>query len=383
MGYMKFPRALAMGVFCVSIATAADVNLVEEIVAKVNGDIITRSEVERTRHTIEADLRAQGLTGTRLSEALEQRTKDALRDKIDQLLLVQKGKELSINVDADVSKYLARIQSESKIADPEKFQQYIREQLGMPFEDYRAELKNGMLTERVVREEVARRIQVKREELRKYYDEHKTEFVRQERVFLAGILLSAEGKDPAAVEKKAKDVAARAAKGEKFADLARDNSDAAESARQGGDMGSFEKGKLNPDIENAIWDQPRGFVSQPIKIGNGFLIVKVLDHQKAGQATFEEVENEITDRLFTPRMQPAVRGYLTELRAQAFLEIKPGYVDTGAAPGKDTAWTDPAQLRPETVSKTDVASQIRKKRLLWMMPVPGTTTAKGTTSSSR
>jgi peptidyl-prolyl cis-trans isomerase SurA len=382
---MKFPGVLALGAVCLSLALAEDLLLVEEIIAKVNGDIITKSEVERTMKSMEADLRAQGITGPRLQEALQQRTKDALRDRIDQLLLVQKGKELSINVDADISKYIARLQSESKIADPEKFQDYVHEQTGMPFEDYRNELRNGMLTERVVREEVARRVQVKRDELKQYYEEHKQEFVRDERAFLSEILISTEGKDEAGVaaaEKKAKDIWARATKGEKFAELVRDNSDAA-SARQGGDIGGFEKGKLREDIEKSVWNQPRGYVTPPIRVGNGFLILRVNEHHQAGQATFEEVENEIMDKLFTPRMQPAVRKYLTELRAQAFLEIKPGFIDTGAAPNKETAWTDPAQLRPETVSKEDVERQFRKKRVLWMVPMPGTSTGDTKTSSSR
>jgi peptidyl-prolyl cis-trans isomerase SurA len=382
---MKFPGVLALGVVCLSLAAAADVGLVEEIIAKVNGDIITRSEVERTKRSMEADLKAQGITGPRLQEALAERIKDALRDRIDQLLLVQKGKEMSINVDPDVSKYIARLQSESKIADPEKFQDYVHQQTGMPFEDYRNDLKNGMLTERVVREEVARRVQVKRDELKQYYEQHKDEFIRNERVFLSEILISTEGKDEAgiaAAEKKAKDVAARATKGEKFVELVRDNSDAA-SARQGGDIGGFEKGQLLPAIENTVWNQPRGFVAQPIRVGNGFLIIRVNDHHQAGQASFEEVENEIMDKMFTPRMQPAVRKYLTELRTQAFLEIKPGFIDTGAAEGKDTAWSDPAQLRPETVSKQEVEMEFRKKRVLWMVPMPGTSTGDAKTSSSK
>lgn len=382
---MKFAGLLALTVASLSHLFAADIALVEEIIAKVNGDIITRSEVDRTIKSMEADLKAQGITGTRLQEALTQRTQDALRDRIDQLLLVQKGKELNISVDADVSKYIARLQTESKIADPEKFQDYVHQQTGMPFEDYRNDLKNGILTERVVREEVARRVQVKRDELKQYYEEHKQEFVRDERVFLSEILISTEGKDDAgiaAAEKKAKDVSARATKGEKFVELVRDNSDAA-SARYGGEIGGYEKGKLHPDIENAVWEKPRGFVTPPIRLGNGFLIVRVNDHHQAGQASFEEVENEIMDKMFTPRMQPAVRKYLTDLRAQAFLEIKPGYIDTGAAAGKDTAWTDPAQLRPETVSKQEVEMEFRKKRLLWMVPVPGTSTGDTKTSSSR
>jgi peptidyl-prolyl cis-trans isomerase SurA len=94
---------------------------------------------------------------------------------------------------------------------------------------------------------------------------------------------------------------------------------------------------------------------------------------KAGQAPFEEVENEVMEKLYMPRMQPAVREYLTKLRQEAFLEIKPGYVDSDAAPGKNTAWTDPAQLKPETTTKEEVANRKRKKRVLGMVPIPGTT----------
>jgi parvulin-like peptidyl-prolyl isomerase len=382
---MKFFGFLALCVSGASLLSAADATLVEEIVAKVNGDIVTRGDLERQHRQIEADARQQGLAGARLQEAIDGRTKNILRDRIDQLLLVQKGKELNINVDSEVSKFIARLQVESKIADPEKFQAYVREQTGMPFEDYRNEMKNNMLTERVIREEVARRVNVKPEELKKYYEEHKSEFVRDERVFLAEILISTEGKDGAAVaaaEKKAKDVSARAAKGEKFAELAQNNSDA-QTARNGGEIGGWEKGKLRPDIEAAVWNQPRGFVTPPMKVDNGFLILKVEDHQKAGQATFEEVQNEIMDKLFSPRMEPAVREYLTKLREDAFLEIKPGFVDSGAAPGKNTAWTDPAQLKPETTTKEEVASKPHKKKLLWMVPIPGTKSGGKSQSSSR
>lgn len=383
---MKFVLVLALGVFSSPIFAAADILLVEEIIAKVNGDIVTRGEVERSRKSAEAELRQQGLTGKRLMDNLDNRAKDSLRDRIDQLLLVQKGKELSINVDGEVSKYLARLQQQAKIADPEKFQQYVREQTGMPFEDYKNDLKNGMLTERVVRDEVGRRIQVKREDMQKYYEEHKADFVREERVFLRQIFLSTEGKDAAAVaavEKKAKDLSGRAAKGERFAELARDNSDDQQSASSGGDMPPFSKGQLRPEIESVVWDKGRGFVTPPINVGNGFLILRVEDHQKSGQASFEEVENEITDKMFSPKMQPAVREYLTQLRKDAFLEIKPGYVDSGAAPGKDTSWTDPAQLRPETVSKREVAQTPHRRRALWMVPVPGTSTTRTGQSSSK
>ena len=107
------------------------------------------------------------------------------------------------------------------------------------------------------------------------------------------------------------------------------------------------------------------------------------EKHKAGLAALDEVENEVMNRLFEPRFDPAVRAYLTKLRQDAFLEIREGYVDSGAAPGKDTRWMDPAQLKPQTVSKEEVAMQVRRRRLLWMFPVPGTSTPVTSRSKSR
>jgi len=366
------------------LALAADVSVIDEIVAKVNGDIITRSEVERERRTIEAELKKQGMTGQRLQDAVRETAKNTLRERIDQLLLISKGKEMNINVDSEVSKQLADTQKKLGIGDPEKFQQAVREQTGQSYEDYRNDLKNYLITNRVIRQEVSSKIQFKREELQKYYEEHKDEFLRKERVFLHEILVSTDGKDAAgiaAAERKAKDLSTRASKGERFPELAQSNSDS-QTAPQGGDMGSWEKGQLMQSIEDQIWDKPRGFVTPPIKVANGFLILRVDEHQKAGQAAFEEVEMEVQDKLFGPRMQPLLRKYLTDLRANAFLEIKAGYEDAGAAPGKNTHWTDPAELKPETIKKDEV-NQTRMKRLLWLVPIPGTSTKKTGTSSSR
>lgn len=375
-----------LGVACGSVAFAADVAVVEEIVCKVNGDIITRTELEKNRKDAENEFRQQGLTGRALQEAVAESTRDLLRKRIDELLLIAKGKELDLKVDSDVTKRLANMQRQSQISDPEKFQSFVRERSGMPFEDYKNEIKNQLLIERVVRQEVTSSIKFKREDLEKYYNEHKDEFQRQERIFLSDIYVSTEGKDAAgiaAAEKKAKDLSARAKKGEKFSEMAQTNSDA-QDASAGGELPPYEKGQLRGDIETAVWDKTRGFVTDPIKLPSppGFYIFKVEDHQQAGLAAFEEVQNDVENRLFKPRMDPAVRTYLTKLRSEAFLNIKAGYVDSGAAPGKNTAWEDPAELMPQTVTKEEVAAKPRKKKLLWVIPVPGTnTTAPGTSSS--
>jgi peptidyl-prolyl cis-trans isomerase SurA len=386
MEYMKlFVPLLVLGSSCMCALSllAADSAIVEEIVAKCNGDIVTRGDLDRSRRELIETLRASGVVGDELEKQLTEREKNLLRDRIDQLILAQKAKDLNINVDSEVSKQMSAIQSDSKIADPEKFQAYIKEQSGMSFEDFKQEMKNRFLTQRVIREEVTEKMTVKHEDLEKYYNEHKTEFVRDEQITLQEILISTEGKDDAGVaaaEKKAKDLVARARKGERFAEMARDNSDSATNKSMGEFPKPFKKGDLSKNLEDTVWNQPKGYITDPVKVPTGFLILRVEDHQKAGQAELSEVENRINEILLAPRLDAAVREYLTKLRKDAFLEIKADYIDTGAAGGKDTAWVDPAQLKPETVKKEEVESRVRHKRLLWAIPVPGTQTTA--TSSS-
>jgi parvulin-like peptidyl-prolyl isomerase len=362
-------------VFCALSLVAAD-TVVEEIVAKCNGDIVTRGDLDRSRRELMETMRESGLVGDELEKQLAAREKDLLRDRIDQLVLAQKAKDLNINVDSEVTKQLAGIQSDSKLADPEKFQEYIKERSGMSYEDFKQEMKTRFLTQRVIREEVSEKMSVKHEDVEKYYNEHKAEFVRDEQITLQEILISTEGKDAAgmaAAEKKAKDLVSRARKGERFAEMARDNSDSI-TAKGMGELPPYKKGMLSSNLENAVWNQPKGYITDPIRTDKGFLILRVEDHQKAGQAELADVENRINEILLAPKLDAAVRQYLTKLRKEAFLEIKADYIDTGAAGGKDTAWVDPAQLRPETVKKEEVVSTTRKKRLLWSIPVPGTQT---------
>lgn len=361
--------------FCVMVllsvaAASAEVKVVEEIVAKVNGDIITRSELERARGYVELELQQQGVKGPDFQRLVKQRSGDILRDEIDRLLLVQRGKDLNINVDPDVTRRIAEIQAQSKIADPDKFHQWIRQQTGMTFEDFRDQMRNQLLTNRVIGQEIHSRISIPEGEKRKYYEEHKSEFVRQEQVFLRQILISTEGKTPeqvAEAEKKAKDLAARAKRGEKFYELARDHSDDEATARNGGELPPLDRASLRPEIADIVFKESKGFVTDVINVPNGFLILRIEERWDAGQASYEEVEQEIMERLAGPKVQPRIREYLTKLRLDAFLEIREGYFDSAAAPGKDTAWKDPAQLRPETVTKEEVAAS-RRRRLLWVIP---------------
>jgi peptidyl-prolyl cis-trans isomerase SurA len=170
----------------------------------------------------------------------------------------------------------------------------------------------------------------------------------------------------AAAEKKAKGLVDRARKGEKFPELARQYSDAP-TATSDGDLGSFKRGDLRKEIEDVVFKQNKGYVSDPVRTPNGFEILRVDERYAAGQASFEEVQTEINNKLVEPRVQPKVRELLTQLRQNAFLQIKPGFVDSGAASGKDTSWQDPLQLRPETTTKEAVAARGHKK-LLHVIP---------------
>lgn len=360
-------------------AQAPVVKTVEEIAAKVNGDIVTRGELEEKHKEFEAAAKQQNVTGAKLTDLLKQADADALREEIDTLLLVQKGKDLpGLDVDADVTKFFQGLQQQYKIPDPDKFHQWLHEQFGMTYDELKDRKKRDILAQKVVSYEVASKISVPEADLQKYYEDHKAEYVREEEVFLSQIVISTEGKTPdqvATAEAKAKDLVARARKGEKFSDLARDNSDDPDTAQSGGYVGAPSKrGVLRPEIEAIVFKEKKGFVTDPIKLTNppGFLILKVEEHYDAGQATFEEVREEIQQAVVGPKMEPKVREYLTLLRQEAFLQIKDGYVDSGAAPGKDTRWQEVAQLKPLTTTKEEVMSRTRAHKKLLFIPIPGT-----------
>lgn len=359
--------------------------VIDQIVAKVNGDIVSQDEIDRGVSEQMQEMRARGASNSQIQEMSADMQKNMLRDRIDQLLLVEKGKELNVNVDSEISKYMASLRRQSGITDEEKFREWVRQQSGMSFEDFQNEAKNNALTREVIGSEVGRHVHVTDQEIQDYYKNNQKDFIRDEKVYLSEILISTQGKDEAgdaAALKKANQLYDDLNKGSRFGDMARDNSDAT-TAKDGGSLGGWQKGSLSKQIEDAVWNLPKGSITKPIKLPTGYEIFKVDDHTKQGLAPLEDVKSEIEGKLYGPKMQPQIRDYLTQLRREAFLQIKPGFVDTGAAPGMDTKWQDPASLKPETVSKTEVSQKSRMKRLLWVVPVPGTSVDVGGKSSSR
>ena len=174
----------------VGASFAADVQVVDQVIARVNGDIVSQDEIARLGREKLAQLRAEGESGPKLEQDYSQLEKNVLRDRIDELLLIQKGKELNINVDSEVSKYMANLQRQSGITDPDKFHEYIRQQSGMSYEDFSVGDKEQFLTREVIGQEVGRHIKITDKEMQDYYNAHKSDFYREEKVFLSEILIS-------------------------------------------------------------------------------------------------------------------------------------------------------------------------------------------------
>lgn len=368
-----------------NVPPASHFKVVEQIVARVNGDIITQDELRNLKKELAEQLHAEHETGTQFQQDYNAQIKNVLRNRIDELLLIQKGKDLGVKVGPEVTKYMAKLQLHSGIVDTDKFHDYIQKNSGMSYADFVAKAEDHYLSQAVIGAEVARHIHFTDEEIQSYYDKHKKEFIKQEKVYLSEILISTKDKDAAgiaAAKKKAELISNEASHGERFSDLAQDNSDAT-TAKSGGFLGGYSKNELAPVLEKAVWNLPKGAVTKPIKIATGFEILKVDDHTKNGLEPLSEAKDEIENDLYGKKIRPRVRQYLTKLREKAFLQIKPGYVDTGAAPGQDTSWQEAAKLKPETVTKAEVEQRTRHKRLFGVIPIPGTKTTVTGKSSSR
>ena len=352
----------------------ADVAIVEEIVAKVNGDIVLRSDFERIGEEIRAELaRNARLSDAERQQALTEREGNSLRDLIDERLLVQKGKEMGVNVEPQVLRQREELMKQYGLDSVDEFENWATEKAGMPAEDLMERMRENMLSQAVIGQEVGSRITITRDEIRQYYDEHKDEFVRSEGIRLAEILVSKDGMTDAQIaeaEKKAREVHERVMRGEPFAEMARRFSDSLGSKEAGGDIGIWRRGALQRELEEMLFDKNPGYVTELLPRPNGWLILKVVERYREGLAEVEEVADEIRNRLMGPRYAPAIREYLTELRERAYIEIRPGYADAGAAPGVDTSWTDPAKLAPVTTTREEVLKN-KKKKLLWMIPMGG------------
>jgi peptidyl-prolyl cis-trans isomerase SurA len=329
---------ICAAIFAILLPTAvyATGAIIDEIIARVNNDIITLSDYQKALDALPGQVQqeCQGCAPDKVNAMLAVEKKDLLRDLIDQSLLVQRAKDLSINVDTDVIKRLDDIRQQNGLDSMDALQKAVESQ-GYSWEDYKDSMKNELLRQRVISEQVGSNIKIGHEEVQKYYDAHKSEFVRPEEVDLSVIFLSTENKNPTQVleiKQKAENLVKRLRAGEDFGALAKRFSEGS-TAAQGGEIGEFPKDELSAALAKLVFGLHKGDVTDVLPASNGVQIYRVNEHFVAGLQPLTKVEPDVENALYQQRIQPALRKYLDQLRRDSYVVVKAGYVDAGAVEG--------------------------------------------------
>jgi len=378
---MKKLSLVLIALACLPALAAGQV--VEEIIARVNNQIITRSEFERSKDQLKDEVKQQDPKDP--DKAYARREKDILRDLIDQQLLLDKGKDLGITGDTELIKKLDQMRKDMKLDSLEALEKEATKQ-GVSWEDFKQNMRNQIITQKVIGGEVSSKLSVSKEEIQKFYDEHKSEMEQPEYIRLNEILIapkpatpsitlapdpSSAGSAPAqpldeaakqaadaaalsAAEAKANDLLKQIHDGANFEDIAKKYSEGP-SAADGGALGMFKRGQLAKELEDKTFAMKAGDVTDVIRTKQGYVILQVQDHQQAGIPPMKDVLPKIQDALFYEKMQPALRAYLTKLREEAYIKYAEGYVDTG----KSANQTLPVET---AAAKEADAKKLGKKR---------------------
>ncbi|HUY82718.1 MAG TPA: peptidylprolyl isomerase [Acidobacteriaceae bacterium] len=339
-----FSAALAAGLIFVPSTRATSQNTksttqavypgtpVEEIIARVNDQVISTSDYDNALHDLEQQAQQHQWTEQQLFDQKGM----LLRDLIDQQLLLSRGKQLGITGETALVKDLDRMRKQNHLATMDDLQKAAASQ-GVNWQDFKASLRNRIITQEVIRNEVGAHINMSPEEERAYYEAHKEEFNQPEQVRLSEILIPTANPDNAGqvaeAKKKADAVETKLKAGGDFAKIAESMS-AGVTASSGGDLGVFKQGQLAKVLEDQTFDLKAGQFTEPIRTKQGYIILKVTEHTPGGIAPLKEVQAQVDNDIGMKKMAPALRTYLTKLRENAYIEIKSGYTDSGASPNE-------------------------------------------------
>ena len=357
-------------------------SVVEDVVARVNDQIISRSDYDRAAAQLEQEGHQQGWTEQELAD----HKKDMLRDLVDQQLLLSKGKDLGITGETELVRRLDDIRKQNHLDSMEDLEKAATQQ-GVSYEDFKQNIRNGIITQQVIRDEVGRHLQMTNTELQRYYQQHQSDFSQPESVRLSEILVPVgtggdEAADLAAAKSKADDLEAKLKGGTSFEDLSKANS-AGSTAAQGGDLGEFKRGSLAKQLEDATFSLQAGQYTAPIRTKQGYVLLKVTQHTAGGTQDFAAMRPQVEEAAFMSRMQPALRTYLAQLRQNAYVDVRPGYVDTAAAPNSVkplySAYTPPAPKKKVHFKRTRYTGAHRGFR---NKSGTATDTAAGTTNGA-
>ena len=308
--------------------------IIEQILVKVNGEIFTKSDLEQRQV---AALRQKGQAldlksdpnNVQLRKALDEITPQIIVDAVDEMLLVQRGRELGYKLsDEQFKSVVDNIRKENKIESEEQFQAALKSE-NMTMADLRRNLERSMIVQRVQQNEVMAKIAITDDEARAYYDAHMNEFTTAPTVTLREILVATPA-DPKGVNVAAEDAALEKAKeirrrvttgGENFQKLAGEISDSPSKANAGL-IGPLSVNDISPDLRKMIEKMKPGDVAEPVRTSRGFQVLK-LDAITATQVmSLEQAREQISERVFTDKRKAEFQKYMQKLRAQAIIEWK-------------------------------------------------------------
>lgn len=353
MNYRNLIRSAVIVALAVAGTTVVRGEIVEQIIVKVNGEIMTKTELENRQ--VQA-LRQMGQSvdpktdDAQLKAMLDKVTPQLLVAAVDEMLLVQRGRELGYRMaDDQFASVLDSIKKDNKIESDEQFQAALKAE-NMTLSDLRKSLEKQMIISRVQQNEVMSKVAVNDDEARKYYEAHLADFTQPRSVTLREIFINVPG-DGSSVnvgldeEVRAKIIAIRqrALNGESYEKLAADLSDAPSKANAGL-IGPLSLSDLSPDLQKLLESMKQGDITQPLRGAKGYQILKLETATTSDTKSFEEAREEISNRVFTDKRSDEFEKYLQKLRAQSIIEwknedVKKAYDQGLAAPrqGEPTA----------------------------------------------
>lgn len=295
----------------------ADAKTIDRIVAQVNDDIITMSEMNRQMAPVRSSLEAK-FSGQELERELEKAEKELLEGMIQEKLLYQKAVELGFDTDIEpkISSEVQSVMKERGIGSTEELET-ILEQQNMTMRELRDMYRRKILVEGIVYEFIGSRITVLTPEIERYYKEHLADFSTPEEVSLSELIVTGETDKEA--QDRANDIHRRLVQGESFATLASQYSKGP-TGNKGGAIGTYLISKLNPDTLNAIAGLNDGEVSTPRKAGEGYIIYRVDARKLITVKPLEEVRGEIAIRLRDRKYAPELARYVAQLKEDAYIQ---------------------------------------------------------------
>ena len=312
------------------VASGLRGEILEQILVKVNGDIITKTELEQRQIAL---LRQRNLSSTdpnndELKQAIVEITPQLILDAVDELLLTQRGKELGYKLgDAQFEEILAKIREENKIETDEQFEAALKQE-NLTRADLRKSLEKQMIVSRVTQAEVNGKIGTTEDEERAYYDTHKAEFTSQPEITIREILVEVPdsgkginvGLDDEA-KQKAEALRERVVSGESFDKVAAQFSDAPSKAN-GGLIGPIKRSEVAPAVQQVLAALKVGEVSPVARTKRGYQILKMESATEATVMPFDEARSQIADRVFGQKRRGELIKYMNKLRDQAIIEWK-------------------------------------------------------------